>query len=64
MAQAKDPVCGMTIDPASAAGQSTFQGQTYYFCSDQCKRQFEAHPGTFATLDTSSERTERRPEAR
>ncbi|MBP1694589.1 MAG: hypothetical protein H6Q37_2472, partial [Chloroflexi bacterium] len=28
---AKDPVCGMDIDPKTAAGESEYQGQTYYF---------------------------------
>lgn len=48
MAQAKDPVCGMMVDPATAAGQATHQGQTYYFCSEQCRRQFEQRPDRFA----------------
>ncbi|WP_367079317.1 YHS domain-containing protein, partial [Luteitalea sp.] len=29
----KDPVCGMTVEPAKAAATSEYQGQTYYFCS-------------------------------
>jgi YHS domain-containing protein len=28
-----DPVCGMDIDPVTAAGTSEYKGQTYYFCS-------------------------------
>lgn len=28
-----DPVCGMTVDPATAAGKFDYEGQTYYFCS-------------------------------
>jgi membrane fusion protein, copper/silver efflux system len=42
-----DPICGMDVDPskAKAAGRtSTYRGETYYFCSDQCKRQFDASP--------------------
>jgi len=39
-----DPVCGMTIDPAKSAGKSNYKGQTYYFCSDHCKRTFDANP--------------------
>ncbi len=30
---AVDPVCGMTVDPARAAGQTEHAGTTYYFCS-------------------------------
>jgi Cu+-exporting ATPase len=42
-----DPVCGMTVDEASAAGTSVFDGRTYYFCSDYCRRAFEANPRPF-----------------
>ncbi len=40
----KDPVCGMTIDPATAKGKSDHEGKTYYFCSDDCKKKFDADP--------------------
>ncbi len=40
----KDPVCGMDIDPASAAGKSEYKGQTYYFCSAGCKKSFDKEP--------------------
>ncbi len=40
----KDPVCGMDIDPATAAGKSEYKGQTYYFCSAGCKRSFDKDP--------------------
>ena len=39
-----DPVCGMLIDPRTAAGRSEYKGQTYYFCSTGCKQAFEADP--------------------
>src|SRR4051812_47039998 len=41
---AVDPVCGMTVDPASAAGSSEHTGQTYWFCSAGCKQRFDADP--------------------
>jgi YHS domain-containing protein len=41
---AKDPVCGMDVDEKTAAGQSEYQGQTYYFCSPGCKRSFDKDP--------------------
>ena len=44
---AKDPVCGMDIDPSDAAGKSTYKGETIYFCALQCKEQFDADPGAF-----------------
>ena len=39
-----DPVCGMTVDPARAAGHVEHQGQTYYFCSKGCVATFTADP--------------------
>ena len=45
--QVTDPVCGMHIDPQQAAGSSEYQGQTYYFCSTGCKRQFDKNPQQF-----------------
>lgn len=41
---ATDPVCGMEVDPATAAGSSEYEGTTYYFCSVGCKRQFDKDP--------------------
>ena len=40
----KDPVCGMEVDPKSAAGNATYKGKTYYFCSVEDKEQFEKSP--------------------
>jgi P-type Cu+ transporter len=37
-----DPVCGMTVDPARAAGTSERDGVRYYFCSHGCKQKFDA----------------------
>jgi P-type Cu+ transporter len=45
---ARDPVCGMTVDP-SRAPRSEFGGVTYYFCSEGDKRTFEANPDRFAS---------------
>lgn len=61
MPQVKDPVCGMTIDSNAAAGSSSYQGQTYYFCSTQCKTQFDANPTKYVTPARSAQR---RPESR
>ena len=44
MASVKDPVCGMTVDSDSAADFTTYLGSNYYFCSTDCRREFEAHP--------------------
>jgi YHS domain-containing protein len=45
--QTIDPVCGMEVDPATAAGSSEYDGTTYYFCSVGCKRQFDKDPQFF-----------------
>jgi YHS domain-containing protein len=50
VAVAKDPVCGMDVDPAEAkaAGRiSHYQGKTYYFCVDSCKTSFDKNPGKY-----------------
>jgi len=43
-----DPVCGMQVDPAKAAGKSDYDGKTYYFCSKMCKTKFDANPSQYA----------------
>ncbi len=48
MTDPKDPVCGMVVMPESAEGKAEYQGKTYYFCSDQCMRQFQADPAKYA----------------
>ena len=44
-----DLVCGMEIDPKTAAGKSEYQGQTYYFCSTGCKKDFDKDPQKYIT---------------
>ncbi|MCH8065337.1 MAG: heavy metal translocating P-type ATPase [Chloroflexi bacterium] len=39
-----DPVCGMEIDPKTAATKMDYQGTTYFFCSDACHNKFMAEP--------------------
>ncbi len=45
----KDPVCGMQVDPAKAAGTSQHRGHTYHFCSQSCVDKFRASPDTYLT---------------
>ena len=42
-----DPVCGMTVDPARAAGSFGYGGETYYFCSPHCLEKFRKDPDPF-----------------
>jgi len=44
---ALDPVCGMTVDPARAAGSVDHGGTTHYFCSRGCVARFNADPDAF-----------------
>jgi len=44
-----DPVCGMTIDPATAAGSFDYKGQRYYFCNPSCLQRFKVDPDEFLT---------------
>ncbi|HLZ35433.1 MAG TPA: heavy metal translocating P-type ATPase [Nitrospira sp.] len=39
-----DPICGMTVDPATAAGSYAYRGVTYYFCAASCLDKFKANP--------------------
>ena len=43
-----DPVCGMTVEPAAAAGKSEYGGKPFYFCSTHCLRTFEKDPARYA----------------
>jgi Cu+-exporting ATPase len=45
--QMTDPVCGMKVDPKSAAGSHEHGGTTYYFCSKHCLAQFKADPAKY-----------------
>lgn len=42
--EAVDPVCGMTVDPATAAARLAHEGRVYWFCSTGCRRRFETDP--------------------
>jgi Cu+-exporting ATPase len=42
-----DPVCGMEVDPASAASSWEYGGVTYYFCSQGCLEDFKEDPDSY-----------------
>ena len=42
-----DPICGMEVDPNSAAGKHEHDGQIYYFCSQHCLAKFKEDPEKF-----------------
>jgi Cu+-exporting ATPase len=43
----KDPVCGMDVDPTTAAHRSEFDSHKYFFCSEHCRAKFEADPASY-----------------
>jgi Cu+-exporting ATPase len=45
--KAKDPVCGMTVDMATAKHRHTHRGKEWYFCSLHCLEKFRANPGQY-----------------
>ena len=45
----KDPVCGMTVDPATAAGRYDYLGRTFHFCSKHCLHSFSADPAKYVS---------------
>jgi Cu+-exporting ATPase len=47
VSQSKDPVCGMSVDPATAKHQADYHGQPYYFCSAGCRAKFIANPDQY-----------------
>ena len=61
MTQVKDPVCGMMIDPRTAAGSVEYQGTTYYFCSVHCLRQFEADPRAYVSTQVGARSGAQKP---
>jgi uncharacterized membrane protein YraQ (UPF0718 family)/YHS domain-containing protein len=42
-----DPVCGMQVETASAPARLVVDGETYFFCSDRCRRRFEESPARY-----------------
>ena len=50
----RDPVCGMKVDPKSAASTESFKGQTYFFCNPQCLAKFRSEPMRYVEPKTSS----------
>src|SRR5450631_2361526 len=46
-----DPVCGMTVDPATAKHRADYRGHTYYFCAAGCKTKFTADPQKYLSKE-------------
>jgi xanthine dehydrogenase accessory factor len=46
--EAKDPICGMSVDVGAAKYKSEFQGNSFYFCCAGCKQTFDKRPDKYA----------------
>ena len=47
MQEAKDVVCGMTVEVGSDAISTTYESREFFFCSEGCRRKFAAEPREF-----------------
>lgn len=56
-ALARDPICGMTVDPATAL-HAERNGETIYFCSEHCRKDFLSSPDT---VKYKQDKTEKMP---
>ncbi|PBC10057.1 heavy metal translocating P-type ATPase [Mesorhizobium sp. WSM3859] len=45
----RDPVCGMTVDPAAGKPTAEHGGRTFHFCSERCRNKFVAEPESYLT---------------
>src|SRR4029079_10166413 len=46
-APARDPVCGMEVNPATSKHRFDHRGETFHFCSAGCKTKFSADPNAY-----------------
>ena len=50
-----DPICGMRMNPEESPAVTTYEGRSYYFCSETHKQEFERDPETYAALVRAEE---------
>jgi len=51
----RDQVCGMDVDENTAAAKTEYAGDTYYFCSQECKQKFESDPESYVSRTDASQ---------
>jgi P-type Cu+ transporter len=56
-----DPVCGMTVEPASAPASVEHEGKVYYFCCPHCAQKFRAEPARYLHPTKQPDRVEMPP---
>lgn len=59
---AKDPVCGMTVDPHTTKHRAEHGGHPFYFCSNGCRTKFEVEPDRYLDPDRAAAKDEPVPE--
>ncbi|WP_316163678.1 heavy metal translocating P-type ATPase [Bradyrhizobium sp. SZCCHNRI20481] len=52
-AKVTDPVCGMSVDPATSTHRFEHQGHTFHFCSAGCRTKFAADPAKYLAAATA-----------
>jgi xanthine dehydrogenase accessory factor len=52
--QAKDPICGMTVNVGAAKHKSEYDGKAFYFCCASCKQKFDKQPYLFVPAHASA----------
>jgi len=51
-ATVRDPVCGMTVNPATSKHRFEYRGETFHFCSAGCRTKFAADPVAYLEKDS------------
>jgi xanthine dehydrogenase accessory factor len=57
--EARDPICGMTVNVSAARYQSEYEGVSFYFCCAGCKQSFDKQPERYAAADRESLRQQK-----
>lgn len=63
---ARDPVCGMNVrdDDKDNNLRSEYRGQTFSFCSDKCRQEFDRNPSNFTRDNNDKNRNDNRNDQR
>jgi len=58
---AKDPICGMDVNPETAIFRSVYEGKTYYFCNKSCKMTFDRNPKVYLESEKNGDGMTKKP---
>lgn len=51
-----DPVCGMIVDQKTKVRAVDFEGHTYFFCAESCRKAFENQPQRYVVSTGKAKR--------